>query len=142
MSTNDSSPSPYFPGTVDSFLPQIGSEYDSSKWLASMAPLGLKGLNPAAIPDTPIPPIAKYERMDALADQMNPPKGEFDSHPLDIKAVSDTQDWNSSQDIVNIVLGGDLAVPEFDIRFDDDLYIVANQESANNIFPVIPDSKV
>lgn len=68
--------------------------------------------------------------------QLTLPTSEIRAESLDAKVDLDLQEWHPSQDVMDIILGGDLNVSEFNIRLDDDLYINATKESAVNVFPV------
>jgi hypothetical protein len=51
-------------------------------------------------------------------------------------STSALSSYQSSQDLMQIILDEDSAVSGFDIRLDDDIYIAANKESALNVFGV------
>lgn len=87
--------------------------------------------------NSPGSPFAKSE-LEAPTFQIDSLKDEHDANFLDVKTDLDPPDWLISQEWMNGVIGADLTVSEFDIRLNDDVYMVANKESANNIFPVSP----
>lgn len=60
----------------------------------------------------------------------------IDSTSVDVKVAPVTSSWHPSKDFMNIVLGEDSSALGFNIRLDDDVYLVANKESQSNIFPV------
>ena len=81
-------------------------------------------------------PITKDEPHDPVSNFIFP-KEEVDVNWLDVNIPADLVEWDSSQDLMGIVLGTDLKKPEFEIRLDDDIYIEANKQLEANVFPVI-----
>jgi hypothetical protein len=56
----------------------------------------------------------------------------------DVKRISASlPNWHANQDLMSVVLGEDSIASSFDIRLDDDLYLAANKETQQNIFPVM-----
>lgn len=54
------------------------------------------------------------------------------------KASPEPLVWNTSQDLMSAVFGGDSTVAAFDISLNNDIYLNANKEAAVHIFPVMP----
>ena len=46
--------------------------------------------------------------------------------------------WQPTSELMNIILGEDSTMAEFNFRLDNDVYRAANKESALSIFPVRP----
>jgi hypothetical protein len=81
--------------------------------------------------------IAKPEQFDPPA-QVGSVKDEMKVELFGADNDLGPADWlfQQSQEWMSTVLTTDIASSEFDIRLNDDVYTVANRESATNIFPV------
>jgi hypothetical protein len=81
--------------------------------------------------------IAKPEQFDPLA-EVGTVKDEMKVELFGAHNDLGPPDWlfQQSQEWMSTVLTTDIASSEFDIRLNDDVYTIANRESATNIFPV------
>ena len=84
-------------------------------------------------------PPPKYEPEDDVILHQGSVKDDdsFAAALLETKTSPEPPVWNTSQDLMNAVFGGDTTVASFDISLNNDVYLNANKETAVNIFPVI-----
>jgi hypothetical protein len=138
MFTDPSQTAPYFPSTGEAFPIQSGDEptdFDSSTWLMSTQPHEERGVDSDIGHDSLVPPFTKSE-LEAPTFLTDSLKDENDPHFLEAKPDLDPSEWLISEDWMKDVLWNGLMVSASDIRMDHDVYRVANEESAKDIFPV------
>jgi hypothetical protein len=133
MASEAQSPSSPLPNHEYSLLLQQAKEHDQWPSTYPFEPLGDSLIQFDAVP----PPSSwtKHEPGDPepLVTLLT---SETHADLLDSKVDLELQEWHPSQDVMDIILGGDLKVSEFNVRLDDDLYINATKESAVSVFPV------
>lgn len=146
MSANDSLSNSSFSGSLVTTHPQVDSEFrlhhlgedDIPSWLTSNSrELDADAFHGAFHGDSIEPAFTKVEEpYYDLAAQFDIQKGEFNATSVDVKLVPDTSTSHLSQDLMSMVLGEDSSSLGFNIRLDDDVFMMANKESESSIFPV------